>query len=236
MAKHLKIGIIGGLSPESTVSYYLHITRTYFKRYGSHDYPEIIVYSVSLEQYHLWREQNCWDLIAQDLGRAANQLQNAGADFGVIATNTMHKVFNEVTCLTSLPLLSIIEATAKLATHKKFQTLGLLGTFHTMSENFYKLGLAEADLDVIVPSHEEQKTVHRIIVDELVCGILLETSKSSYLKIIDRLKSQGAEAIILGCTEIPLLINPSECDIPLLDTAKIHALAALEYSLTNGLD
>jgi aspartate racemase len=230
---HKKIGIIGGLSPESTVSYYLHITRNYFERCGDHGYPEIIIYSVNLENYHRWRSDNRWDLIAEDLVSVANKLQKAGADFGLIATNTMHKVFNEVQLKTTLPLISIVEITALQAKQQNLTKLGLLGTSNTMSEMFYRSGLEKHGLEVIVPSPADQELVHNIIVDELVCAKVLEQSRTIYSKIIDKLVGQGAKGIVLGCTEIPLLIKQESFSIPLLDTASLHAEAALRRATKN---
>jgi aspartate racemase len=223
---HKKIGIIGGLSPESTVSYYLHVTRKYFERFGDHGYPEIIIYSVNFENYHHWRSENRWDLIAEDLVFVAGQLQKAGADFGLIATNTMHKVFEVVQQKTTLPLISIIEVTAAQAKKQKLRKLGLLGTINTMSEMFYRAGLEKHELEVIVPAREDQTLIHNIIVEELVCGKFLEKSKAIYAEIIDKLVIRGADGIVLGCTEIPLLVKQENFSIPLLDTATIHAEAA----------
>jgi aspartate racemase len=230
---HKKIGIIGGLSPESTASYYLHITRTYVERFGDDGYPEIIIYSVNLENYHRWRSAGRWDLIADDLTQAAVSIQKAGADFGLIATNTMHKVFDEVQSATSLPLINLIEVTAAEAKQQQFKTVGLLGTSFTMSESFYKSGLEKHGLSVVVPSADDQAVIHKIIMEELVRGKFLDASKQHYLVIIEKLKALGAEAIILGCTEIPLLVNQTDCDIPLIDTAKIHAEAALSRAIKN---
>jgi aspartate racemase len=228
---HKKIGIIGGLSPESTVSYYLHITRTYVERFGDYGYPEIIIYSVNLENYHRWRGENRWDLVAEDLVVSANNLQKAGADFGLIATNTMHKVFNLVEDTTDLPLINLIDVTAAKAQEMSLKKLGLLGTQYTMSDGFYHDRIARSGLSLIVPPVEDQLIIHRIIVEELVRGQILEKSKTEYVKIINKLIDKGGEGIILGCTEIPLLVKQDDSSVPLLDTAIIHAEAALEYAL-----
>lgn len=228
---HRKIGIIGGLSPESTVSYYLHITRSYVERCGDHSYPEIIIYSVSMEQYHTWRDADRWDLIARDLTAAAEKLKKAGADFGLIATNTMHKVFDAVAEAVDLPLLHIIDATAAKAKTLGCRKLGLLGTRHTMNDGFYHARCAQHGLELIVPEPDDQAIIHNIIIDELIRGSLTEASRSEYLRVIDRLAEQGAEGIILGCTEIPLLVKQTDCAMPLLDTAVIHADAALAYAM-----
>jgi aspartate racemase len=229
---HKKIGIIGGLSPESTVSYYLHITRTYVGRYGDYGYPEILIYSVNLENYHRWRNDNRWDFVAENLIDTAKSLQKAGADFGLIATNTMHKVFDVVQNAVSLPLIHIVDVTALKAQEMGLKKLGLLGTQYTMSDGFYHEKISQFGLNVIVPYSEDQKIIHKIIVEELVQGKLLEASRAEYIRIINKLISKGAEGIILGCTEIPLLIKQNDSSVPLLDTAIIHAEAALERALT----
>lgn len=228
---HKKIGIIGGLSPESTVSYYLHITRTYVERFGDHGYPEIVIYSVSMEKYHRWRAAERWDLIAGDLIAAAKGLEHAGADFGVIATNTMHKVFDIVNEAVDLPLLHMIDATARKAKAAGLKKLGLLGTHTTMSDGFYHAHCAGYGLQMVVPTPQDQQIIHKIIVEELVRGRLLEDSRLEYMRIISDLTDLGAEGIVLGCTEIPLLVKQRDSAVPLLDTAVIHAEAALDFSL-----
>jgi aspartate racemase len=226
-----KIGIVGGLSPESTVSYYLYITRNYAERYGNYDYPEIIIYSVNLENYHKWRSIDRWDLIVDDLVSCFQKLKQAGADFGLIATNTMHKVFEQVADLVDLPLINIIDETALKAKELGIDTLGLLGTKYTMSDGFYQERLSKFEVNALVPNSEQQEEVHKIIVEELVRGQFLEKSKNKYIEIIQDLVSRGAEGIILGCTEIPLLVNNKDLEIQLLDTAIIHSEAALNASV-----
>ena len=228
---HKKIGIIGGLSPESTVSYYLHITRSYVERFGDHGYPEIIIYSVNLENYHQWRSVNRWDLVAEDLIASARHLQKAGADFGLIATNTMHKVFDVVQEAVDFPLVNIIDATARRARKLGLRKLGLLGTRYTMSDGFYQDRIARSGLKVVVPDPGDQAVIHRIIVEELIEGRLLEASRAECVRVISELTARGAEGIILGCTEIPLLIQQKDAPVPLIDTAIIHAEAALALAL-----
>ncbi|QBB72442.1 amino acid racemase [Pseudolysobacter antarcticus] len=229
---HKKIGIIGGLSPESTVSYYSHITRSYVARFGDCGYPEIIIYSVNLEQYHAWRAQGRWDLIAKDLANIANKLKDAGADLGVIATNTMHKVFDQVQDGTDLPLLHILEPTIAEIRKAGLLRVGLLGTQFTMAEQFYKNHLSSAGISTVVPTLANQAIVHDIIVKELVRGIFTEQSRQSYLEIINQLVADGADGVILGCTEIPLLIDQKSCEVPLFDTATLHAEAALQAAIS----
>jgi len=226
-----KIGIIGGLSPESTVSYYLHITRTYVERYGNYGYPDIIIYSVNLENYHEWRSRGRWDLVAEDLLSSTEKLKAAGADFGLIATNTMHKVFDYVAAAVDLPLINLIDESARYAKELGLKTLGLLGTRYTMSDGFYQDRLSEFGLETIVPSPGDQETIHRVIVEELIRGHCSAESRNDYTKVINGLVSQGAQGIILGCTEIPLLIKQEDIQVPLLDTAVIHAEAALNFSI-----
>jgi aspartate racemase len=227
---HKKIGVIGGLSPESTVSYYLNITRKYVELFGDYGYPEIIIYSVNLEDYHVWREQGRWDKITADLIRAAENLQKAGADFCIIATNTMHKVFHEVKATSGLPFIHILGPTIEAIKEAGIRKVGLLGTKFTMSESFYKDELMQNGIMPLVPNATNQEIIHQIIQKELVRNIIKVDSKQKYLNIIDELISAGAEGIILGCTEIPLLILPGDCRVPLFDTAILHADAALSFA------
>ncbi|MDX2495578.1 MAG: amino acid racemase [Desulfuromusa sp.] len=228
-----KIGIIGGLSPESTVSYYLHITRSFVEQFENYSYPEIIIYSVNLENYHKWRAENRWDLITNDMISIARKLKIAGADFGLIATNTMHKVFDDVQRSIDLPLIHLIDVTIKEIKQREITTVGLLGTKYTMTDGFYTDRLNINNLATVIPEAKDQEIIHRIIVDQLARGIFSDNSKQQYLSIIEKMKKDGAEGIILGCTEIPLLINQDDCDIPVFDTATIHADAALEAALGN---
>ncbi|HTL67359.1 MAG TPA: amino acid racemase [Lacunisphaera sp.] len=220
-----RIGIIGGLSPESTVSYYLHLTRTHYQRYGC--YPIISIISVDLERYHSWRNEGRWDLIAKGLIEAAKALERAGAEIGLIATNTMHKVFDDVQKEIRLPLLHILDATLNEVRRRNIRTVGLLGTRFTMGEAFYVEKIRRLGVGCIVPDGEAQELVHGIIEDELVRGQVREASRQVFLRIIGDMVGRGAEGIILGCTEIPLLIREQDCACPLLDTAVLHAEAAL---------
>ena len=230
---HKKIGILGGLSPESTISYYLYITRTYTEQYGDYGYPEIVIYSVTLQNYHDWRSVGKWDKIAEDMIKAAKALEKAGADFGIIATNTMHLVFDEVQAAVQIPFLHLIDATTKSIKEKGCSKVALLGTKFTMSEKFYRDRLTAEGITSIVPNANDQETIHNIIVKELVRGQINDDSRQEYLNIISKMQKNGAEGIILGCTEIPLLIQEKHCNLPLFDTTTIHAEAALQYALAN---
>jgi aspartate racemase len=231
---HKKIGIVGGLSPESTVTYYLNITRQYVERFGNYSYPEILIYSVNLEDYHIWRQDNRWDLITDNLVFVIEKLRAAGADFALIATNTMHKVFEEVQSKCALSLLHILDPTIEAITTAKIKKVGLLGTKFTMSETFYRDTLIKNDIDCVVPDTAQQEVIHQIIEQELVRGILTEKSRQQYLNIIDGLINEGAEGIILGCTEIPLLINQNDCSVPVFDTAVLHSDAALKLAISKS--
>ncbi len=228
---HKKIGIIGGLSPESTVTYYLHITRKYVEIYGDCSYPEIIIYSVNLENYHLWRSEDRWDLIAHDLIQITSKLEEAGAEICAIATNTMHLVYDEVQASAGVPFIHIADPLAEKIAGSGLSTVGLMGTKFTMEESFYRDRLKSSGIDVIVPDQDDRDLIHRVIEDELVKGVFSGESRRKYLEIAERLRASGAEGIVLGCTEIPLLLEGIESQIPFFDTALIHAEALLDYAL-----
>jgi aspartate racemase len=228
---HKRIGILGGMSPESTVAYYEHITRTYTERFGDYGYPEILIYSVSFQQYVDWPNQDRWDLVAGGLSRAARKLAAAGAGLILIATNTMHLVFDQVQASVEVPMLSLLDATAGAILARGLHTVGLLGTRFTMEKGFYQDALARQGISTLVPGAEDREYVHRVIYDELVAGRIRDESRAGFLDVIGRLVEQGAEGIILGCTEIPLLVNEAGAGIPLFDTTRIHAEAALNYAI-----
>jgi len=229
------IGIVGGLSPESTVVYYEHIIREYRRRFGDHSYPEIIIYSVNFQRFVDWMRSEEWDCIARALTAAVMRLYRAGADFALIASNTMHIVFDEVERNSPIPLLSIVEATADAVRRRGLKRVGLLGTLFTMTRDFYKRGLAKHGIEVVVPSPEDMKLVDRVIFEELVNGLVRAESKREFIRIIRELRERGAQGVILGCTEIPLLVGPKDVDLPLFDTTRIHAERALAMALGEEL-
>jgi len=231
---HKKIGIIGGLSPESTVTYYEYIIHTYNERFGDYGFPEILIYSVNFQKYVDWMIAGDKKKIAEDIIKAAKSLERAGADFGIIATNTMHMVFDEVQAAIDMPLLHIIDATAEAIKARSLSKIGLLGTKLTMTEPFYTDRLAANDIAAIAPESSDQEEINRIIFEELVRGLTLEKSRARFLEVIDKLQKSGAEGIILGCTEIPLLISENDCSLPLFDTTTIHAEKALQHSISGG--
>jgi aspartate racemase len=228
---HKTIGILGGMSPESTVAYYEYITRTYTKRFGDYGYPEVLIYSVSFQPYVDWPREDRWDLVAGGLSKAARALEGAGADFILIATNTMHIVFEEVEASVNVPMLSLLDAVGEAVRQRNIETVGLLGTAFTMEKAFYRQGLAEKGVEVLVPDSVDRKVVNDVIYDELVAGKIRDASRDAYVQIIDKLTGRGAEGVILGCTEIPLLVRQEDVDVPLFDTTEIHAEAALRYAV-----
>lgn len=229
---HKKIGILGGMSPESTIDYYKYITRTYTERFGDYGYPEIIIYSVSFQPYVDWPNDDRWDLVARGLGEAAGKLQEAGADFIIIATNTMHLVFDEVQAAVDVPMLSLLDAVSEAILARRMHTIGLLGTRFAMEKGFYQDALASKGISVLVPDADDRNYVNAVIYNELVLGLIRDKSRERFVEIIEDLATRGAEGIILGCTEIPLLVGGEDTGLPLFDTTLIHAEAALNYALS----
>jgi aspartate racemase len=228
---HKRIGILGGLTAESTLLYYQHIVRRYQELRGDSGYPEIVIFSVSFQQFEDWMERGEWDTIAGRLEAALGHLAAAGADFAVMATNTMHIHFDRLSRSSPIPLVSIIDATADAVGAAGLNTVALLGTRFTMEMSFYADGLARRGIKSLAPDAGERDAVHRIIIDELSRGQVREQSRAIYLRIIDRLARAGAQGVVLGCTEIPLLVRPEHTTLPLFDTAAIHAEAALMRAL-----
>ena len=226
------IGLIGGMSWESSIEYYRLINEiTKAKLGGLHSAKSIMV-SVDFAEIEILQHEGRWDEAAQRLINAAKSLESSGADFIVICTNTMHKVAKEIQASIQIPLLHIADGTAQKVKEAGIQRIGLLGTRFTMEEEFYKGRLTKNfGLDVLVPNAQEREIVHRVIYDELVVGETQQTSKERYLEIIEHLIGDGAQGVILGCTEIGLLIHEGDCRVPLFDTTRIHAEAAVEYAL-----
>jgi len=227
-----KIGVLGGLSPESTVTYYEYITRTYHDRFGDHSYPEILIYSVSFQDFMNWMREDRWDLITDKLVEGMTRLHKGGADFGLIATNTMHTVFDEVQKKSPMPLISIVDATTEEIKKVGLEVVGLLGTTVTMSGDFYKKKLLSYSVQTLVPETKDQEYVNYTIFEELVSGQILQRSRKVFIRIINNLKDRGAQGVILGCTEIPLLIREEDVDVKLFNTTVIHAERALNYAIS----
>ena len=225
------IGLIGGMSWESTVTYYKIINETVKERLGGLHSAKCILYSVDFQEIEECQANGNWEKSGEILGEAANNLEKAGADFIVICTNTMHKVVNQIKEKISIPILHIAEMTAEKILEKGLKNIALLGTKYTMEQDFYKSKLIEKGINVIIPDKNDIEIINEVIYDEICLGIINSNSKKKFLEIVDKLRNKGAEGIILGCTEIGLLIKNEDTDVPLFDTAIIHAEQAAMYSI-----
>jgi len=226
------IGLLGGMSWESTVGYYRAINEGVKNTLGGLHSAKIAMYSVDFEPIEKLQHAGDWKGTAIILSEAARSVESAGADFLLICTNTMHKVAPEIEKSIKIPLIHIADATAEVLVHEGIKTVGLLGTAFTMEQDFYKGRLSENyGLNVLVPGNEDRQVVHNIIYQELCLGKIESNSKTEYLRIIDSLANQGAEAVILGCTEIGMLVNQGDTKVRLLDTTAIHAEKAVEYAI-----
>jgi aspartate racemase len=225
-------GLLGGMSWESTVSYYQTINRVVGKHLGGLHSAKILLYSVDFHDVEQLQHAGRWVESGELLSNAARGLQSAGAEFLVLCTNTMHRVAPQIESSVSIPLLHIADATAESISSAGLTQVGLLGTRFTMEQEFYRGRLEERHgLKVVVPSERDRESVHRIIYEELCRGQILETSRSEYRRIVSDLVARGCEGVILGCTEIGLLLQPSDAPVPLFDTAEIHAERAALYAL-----
>lgn len=226
------IGLIGGMSWESTIPYYRQINEAIKERLGGLHSAKIILYSVNFQEIEQLQHQGKWDEAGKILADTALLLQQAGADFLVLCTNTMHKVAPAIESTTQIPLLHIADPTAQAIKQAGYKRVALLGTRFTMEQDFYRGRLSHKHgIEVLVPGTEDRSQVHQIIYGELCLGILKESSRQTYREVIQRLASQGAEAVILGCTEISLLIGAKDSPLPLFDTTAIHASAAAKQAL-----
>jgi aspartate racemase len=226
------IGLIGGMSWESSAEYYRIINETIKEKLGGLHSARCIMYSVDFEEIAALQHKGEWRELARLMIGFARKLEAVGADFIVIATNTMHKMAEEVQSSIHIPLLHIADATAEVIIEKGVQRPGLLGTKFTMEEDFYKGRLTQKyALEVIVPSDTDRKAIDDIIYNELCVGIIKRASKEKVQEIITRLVSNGADGVILGCTEIPLLISQEDVEVPLFDTTMIHSRAAVDLAL-----
>jgi aspartate racemase len=225
------IGLIGGMSWESTVTYYRVINETIKELLGGLHSAKCLLYSVDFQEIEKYQASGEWDKSGSILTEAARVLEKGGADFIVICTNTMHKVVPMIQSEINIPILHIAEATADTLSNNEIQKVGLLGTKYTMTQEFYKDKLVEKGIDVIIPSQADIEIVNTIIYEELCKGIIKKESKEEYLRIVSDLQSKGAKGVILGCTEIGLLIQQIDTEVPLFDTAFIHANQAAKASI-----
>lgn len=231
--KQQTLGIIGGMSWESTQSYYRLINEGIKAKLGNLHSADLLIHSVDFAPISELQAQGKWEELGDIMVNSGKRLQAAGAQGLLIATNTMHKVAEQVQAATNLPLIHIADATADAIKQQGLTKIALLGTQFTMTEDFYTQRLIDASLQVLIPDTEARAEVHRIIYDELCQGQLLASSRQYYTQVINELAAQGAEGVILGCTEIGLLISQADSRIPVFDTTAIHAAAAVQFLLGN---
>ena len=226
------IGLIGGMSWESSLEYYKIINEAVKMKLGGLHSAKCLMYSVDFEEIEILQHQNKWGELTNTMIDVAQKLKNGGADFIIICTNTMHKMANEIENVAGIKVLHIAEVTGQQIIKKGMKKVGLLGTKFTMEGDFYKKVLKEKyGIDVIIPDKDEREIVHNVIYDELCKGEIKEASKEKYIEIINNLVVNGAEGVILGCTEIPLLIKQEDVEIKVFDTTTIHAISAVEFAL-----
>lgn len=230
------IGLLGGMSWESTESYYRALNEGVKQALGGFHSAKIAMVSVDFAEIETLQRDGRWDAAGEALAAAARQIEHAGADFLLIATNTMHKVAPQVEAAIDIPLLHIADATAESLVADGITRVGLLGTRFTMEQDFYKQRLSERyGIDVIVPDDTQRERVHRVIFEELCLGRIESASREAFLAVIDALHARGAQAVILGCTEIAMLIKATDTQVPLYDTTALHAQAAVKRALSGSL-
>ncbi len=225
------IGLIGGMSWESSIEYYRIINEEVKRRLGGLHSAKCLLYSVDFHEIERYQSEGAWGKAGEVLGNAARSLEKGGADFIIICTNTMHKVISDIQSKVNIPILHIADATAAQIKEKGINSVGLLGTRYTMEQDFYKSRLEFNGIQVIVPNDNEREIVNRIIYEELCLGKIHQKSRDYYKKVIQGLIESGAKGIILGCTEIGLLVKPEESNVSLFDTTYIHAFEAVNISL-----
>ncbi|MFB0938709.1 MAG: aspartate racemase [Candidatus Azotimanducaceae bacterium] len=225
------IGLIGGITPESTVLYYRILNDLAQKEFGRSSSSKVIINSMNFEEIQNLLKAGRWDLLNVIMSEAGKSLESAGADYILICANTMHLCIEAVKKAVSIPVIHIAEATAKEITNSKLNKVALLGTKYTMENTFFTDILKKNALDTIIPNQDDRQIIHDVIYDELALGILNDASKKKYINIIQKLIKQGAEGIILGCTEIPLLIEQEDVSVPIFDTTKIHATEVFKLAI-----
>ena len=220
------VGLLGGMSWESTVTYYQIVNETVKEKLGGLHSAKILMYSVDFDEIEKLQASGNWEQSAQILADAACRLEKAGADFIVICTNTMHKVAPQIQSHINIPILHIADATADELTKANIKTVALLGTKYTMTQDFYKNKISKRNINVLIPDDKDIETINHVIYDELCRGIISDASRKEYVRIISSLQQKGAQGVILGCTEIGLLISQKDLPIPVFDTTYIHARKA----------
>jgi amino-acid racemase len=225
------IGLLGGMSWESTVTYYQELNRGVRKRLGGLHSASCLLSSVDFAEVEQMQERGAWNEAGKYLAEHARQLELGGAECVVLCTNTMHRVYDSIRAAVTIPVLHIADGTAEPLDRAGYRTVGLLGTRYTMEQDFYRSRLTERGFTVMTPDAEQRELVHEIIYTELCLGKVLDHSREAYLEVVESLARRGAEAVILGCTEIGLLLNEANCPLPVFDTTLLHVEAALDWAL-----
>ena len=226
------MGMIGGMSWESTLEYYRIVNETTKNRLGGFHSAKCILYSVDFAEVEKLQHLGDWDELTRLMKDAARKLEGAGADFVIICTNTMHKMADEVQEVIRIPILHIVDVTAEAIRANREKRVGLLGTKFTMEQDFYKGRLRDKHgVEVVIPGEEDRQVVHDILYSELCMGEIKELSKGKFKSVIQNLVDRGAQSVILGCTEIPLIVSQDDYDIPVYDTTTLHAQAAVDFAL-----
>jgi aspartate racemase len=227
------IGLIGGISPESTIHYYKIICDEFNKRFGKSNFPDITIRSISLQAIQDLYDNDQWDEMAEVIIKAINNLAGASVDFVGITANTPHMAYEQIKKKSPLQILSIMDATGKAIQKDGLKVVGLLGTKKAMEHGFFQESLKEYGIDAITPDAEDREYVNKVVFDELIYGKISDASREEYKRIIAKLVEKGAQGIILGCTEIPMLIKPEDVSVKTYDTTDIHAKAILEHALAD---
>jgi len=227
----LTIGLIGGMSWESSAEYYRLVNTLVRERLGGLHSARCVLYSVDFAEIERLQVEGRWEEAGVVLAGAARSVEAAGADMVLLCTNTMHKVADQVQEAVGIPLVHLADTTAAAVAAAGLETVGLLGTAFTMEQSFYRDRLAGHGLRVLVPTVDDRALVHRVIYDELCVGVVRDDSRDAYREVIDRLVKEGAQGIVLGCTEIELLIGPDDSPVPVFPTTRLHVEAAVELAL-----
>lgn len=231
MVTMLTIGMLGGMSWESSAQYYRLANELVRDRLGGLHSAQCVLLSVDFAEIEVLQASGRWDEAGQRLARAAQQLETAGADLMLLCTNTMHKVAAQVESAVDIPLVHLADATAKAGLNAGLNKVGLLGTAFTMEQDFYRDRLVSHGLSVLIPEHDDLAVVHSVIYDELCRGIVTDESRDAFLAVIDRLVARGAEGVVLGCTEIEMLIRQADSPVPAFPTTRLHVEAAVDWAL-----
>jgi aspartate racemase len=227
-----KIGILGGLGPASTVSYYEYITGAYFQRYKDYAFPEILIYSVNFQSFIDLFYQDDWEGVTTAAINHIKTLHGAGADFALLATNTIHKVFDPIQEASPIPLISIVDVVTEAVQRERMDWVALLGTVFTMRDDFFVGCLARQGINIALPDQNDQEQIQEHIATELTVGTVTEEARNFFLRIISDFEKAGVQGVILACTEIPLLLSQDDCGLRLFDSTRLHAESALDYSLS----